>query len=233
LNEIKGNFDKNIKEKIIQLQNQIRDSDLLREKRTELLEKLQNAYSLVSRKINSEREQYIKEASENYQRLKSLVEKGFKQANESHEYKATREFLKKIQSEFKGIKLIKEERELLYSKLQQAFEILGERVDEYFRTKKKNWAVQMQYKISELETEIHDLNKSIEMNKEKLRELEDHRDILVNSGKQTTLLTGLIARIETLKSEMKAIELRIIECEENRKELLRRLGEENNNNIEA
>lgn len=229
-NELKGNFEKSIKEKILLIQNQVRNSDLLREKRLELLEKLQKAYNHVNQKFNSDREHFLKEASENYSRLKSLVEKGLKQANESHEYKTTREFLKKIQSEFKGIKMIKEEREYLYSQLQQAFETLSQRVDEYFRTKKKNWAVQMQYKVSEIDTEIHHLKKSIESDIEKLRELEDHSDILVNSGKQTTLLTGVLARIEDLKREIQMKKEKIIEYEENREELLRKIGEERSDN---
>jgi len=231
LNELKINLDKNIKEKIIFVQNQVRNADLHGERRSELLEKLQKAYSQVNQKLNNERDNFVKEASENYLKLKTLVEKGLKQANVSHEYKATREFLKKIQSEFKGIRMIKEEREYLYSKLQQAFEILGQRVDEYFRTKKKNWAVQMQYKLSELDIEVHQLKKVIELDNEKLKELEDHRDILINSGKQSTILTGVAARIESIKREILTKKERIVECEEIHKELQRKIGDDQQDNI--
>jgi hypothetical protein len=232
LAETTANVEKSLKDKIIQIQNQVRNSELVREQRSLLLDKLQKAYEVVNHKLNSEREQFVKEASENYKRLKSLVEKGLKQANESHEYKATREFLKKIQSEFKGIKMIKEEREVLYSQLQQAFEILNNRVDDYFRNKKKNWAIQMQYKIAEIDAEIHHLKQSIDSDYEKLQELEEHRDILLNSDKKTTLLTGIQARIDVLKRELQSKKEKIIENEENRKELLRKIGEEQNDNIE-
>jgi hypothetical protein len=129
-----------------------------------------------------------------------LVEKGLLQAEETHEYKDTREFLKKIQSEFKGIKMIKEEREELYSRLQTAFEILNTRVDEYFHTKKKNWEVRMQYKLAECNTEIHELKDSIEKDKESLAELEDHLDILVSSGKDNIARAGVEARIISAKA---------------------------------
>jgi len=206
---------KTVRELLKELQSQIRESSLLREQRLELQAILQQAFEKLNFRQDEERGSFTKEASENYKRLKTLVSKGLEQAEETHEYKDTREFLKKIQSEFKGIKMIKEEREELYARLQTAFEILNTRVDEYFHTKKKNWEVRMQYKLAETNTEIHQLKADIEKDLENLSELEDHLDILVSSGKDSTAKTGIEARIISAKSgiEKKRREIEKLETE--------------------
>jgi hypothetical protein len=191
---------KNLRESLKTLQAQIRSSALLREQRLELQAILQQAFEKLNERQDEDRNTFTTQANANYKRLKILVEKGLLQAEETHEYKDTREFLKKIQSEFKGIKMIKEEREELYSRLQTAFEILNTRVDEYFHTKKKNWEVRMQYKLAECNTEIHELKDSIEKDKESLAELEDHLDILVSSGKDNIARAGVEARIISAKA---------------------------------
>jgi len=206
---------KTVREQLKLLQSQIRESALLREMRMELQALLQQAFEKLNFRQDEDRESYTKEASENYKRLKTMVSKGLAQAEETHEYKDTREFLKKIQSEFKGIKMIKEEREELYARLQSAFEILNTRVDEYFHTKKKNWEVRMQYKLAETNTEIHQLKEEIEKELENLSELEDHLDILVSSGKDSTAKTGIEARIISARSgiEKKEREIERLEAE--------------------
>ncbi|MCX6232696.1 MAG: hypothetical protein NTZ33_14255 [Bacteroidetes bacterium] len=206
---------KTIREELKLLQTGIKDSGLLWEQRHELQTILQQTFEILNERQDADRNNYTKEASENYKWLKSLVEKGLLQAEETHEYKDTREFLKKIQSEFKGIKMIKEEREELYSRLQSAFEILNTRVDEYFHTKKKNWEVRMQYKLAETNTEIHELKASIERDKENLSELEDHLDILKSSGKDNTARAGIEARIISAKAgiEKKLQEINRLEKE--------------------
>ncbi len=191
---------KSIKEQLKGLQYELRDLNLTREHRKELFDLIQQNFEKVIDMQDKESGYFRKESQENYNSLKELVDKGFKQAENSHEYKETREFLKKIQSEFKGIKLKTDEREELYSKLQKAFEILNTRVDEYFHTRKKNWEVRMQYKISEMISEIENLEDEIEAEKETLLGLEDQLDIIVLSGKETIALDGLKARIASAKT---------------------------------
>jgi len=202
---------KMLREQLKELQSKVRESVIQREQRVELQEKLQSVFENINERQDSDRSAFQKEASENYKRLKALVNKGLTQAEETHEYKDTREFLKKIQSEFKGIKMIKEEREELYNRLQLAFETLNTRVDEYFRFKKKNWEVKMRYKLAEIETEIHQLHKDIEREQENLTELEEHLEILDMSGKDSATRVGVEARIITSR---KTIEQKYAEIEQ-------------------
>jgi hypothetical protein len=182
-----------------EIQAEIRDAVLLKEHRETLHTALQEAFETLNLRQDDEKYSFEHDAQDNYKRLKAMVNDGLKQAEESVEYKETREYLKKIQSEFKGIKLIREQREELYSRLQSAFETLNKRVDEYFHEKKKNWEVKMQYKLSALSTDIFELNESLEKDFEVLQELEDHLDIIESSGKDTSAALGLKARISSTR----------------------------------
>lgn len=212
--EIKNSNDfKTLKDKLKSLQLEMRDINLSKEHRKDLSEQIQLCFEEIFDLQDKERGYFHKESKENYKSLKDLIDKAYKQAETTHEYKDTREFLKKIQGEFKGIKLKSDEREELYSKLQKAFEILNTRVDEYFHTKKKNWEVRMQYKIAEMQTEIENLEDAIEADKENLLELEDQLDIIITSGKQSIAKEGLMARIASARISIQKKTEKIAEME--------------------
>ena len=187
------------KDALIMAQAEFRNTKLTKEQRDELNAKLQDAFTTINLRQDHEKHAFESDAQNNYIHLKAMVNDGLVQAEESNEYKETREYLKKIQSEFKGIKLIREEREELYSRLQSAFEILNKRVDGFFHEKKKNWEVKMQYKLSSLSTDIFELDESLENDVENLKEMEDHLRIIQLSGKETSAVISLKARISSTR----------------------------------
>jgi len=213
-----------IRNEVKEIQAEMRETKLLRENREELHAMLQEAFETLNIRQDEEQGSFRHDAHENYVRLKALVRDGLKQAEESHEYKETREFLIKIQSEFKGIKLIKEQREELYARLQTAFDILSKRVDEYFHEKKKNWEVKMQYRISSLDSEIFALNESLDQDFESLQELEDHLDIIESSGKDTGMELGLKARISSSRISIQKKEIQIRQMTDEMNDLKNKLG---------
>lgn len=186
--------------RLLELQDEIRSRKLKREDRMELTGHLQDAFTLIKMEREEQQKLYQAEAHSNYQRLKSLVDQGLKQAEDTHEYKDTREFLKKIQSEFKGVKMDPAQREELYSRLQTAFDILGARLDDYFHNKKKNWETRMNFTLSRLETDIHDLNSSISKEEENLEELLDQLEIMESSGRENAVILAQKARIISVRS---------------------------------
>jgi hypothetical protein len=202
-----------LREQLKSIQAEIRDRKLLREHREELTELLQLSFSTLSERQNKKNEATHEDQKRNYDKLKALVDQGFSLAEESTKYKETREFLKKIQSEFKGLKLSPDNREELYSRLQTAFTILNRRIDEFFREKKKNWMLKMQYKFTESTSEVYMLEKSIEKDQIYLDELTDQLEIVTLSGKENEVTEGLRSRINsTVKSiERKQAEIRSLE----------------------
>lgn len=208
------------------LQAEIRDSALSREQRESLRTILQEAFETLNFRQDYEKNSFEREAHDNYKSLKAKVNDGLIQAEETNEYKETREYLKKIQSEFKGIKLIREQREELYSRLQSAFEILNKRVDEFFLEKKKNWEVRMQYKLTSLSTDIFQLRESLETDIENLQELEEHLGIIQSSEKETSAVLGLKARISSTQINIEKKEARITSMESEIADLIKRLTPE-------
>jgi hypothetical protein len=208
---------------LIGVQNRIKAAKLFREQREELFLGLQDAFTTVKSWRDEERQSFENEALQNYIRLKSLVEQGLIQAGETHEYKDTREFLKKIQSEFKGIKMAHEQREELYARLQTAFDILGKRLDEFFRHKKKNWEVKMQYKLSQFSADIFALNEALKKEREYLSELEDQLDIIASAGKDSSAKIGLQARIASANRSIERKQKQIADFETEQNALHTRL----------
>ncbi|MEI7661231.1 MAG: hypothetical protein WCK34_03495 [Bacteroidota bacterium] len=210
---------------LLDVQNRVKSTKLTREHRDELFGKLQGAFEMIKLRRDEERQQFDQESKQNYTRLKALVEKGLLQAEESHEYKETREFLKKIQADFKGLKLAREQREELYSRLQTAFDILGKRLDDFFRYKKKNWEVKMQFTLSRLSADIFELQEAMEKEKSYLIELEDHREIIISSDKDKDALIGVESRIISAKRSIEQKLRQIAGLEIEKEELKNRLEE--------
>ncbi len=213
---------------LLVVQNRVKGSRLLREHRDELFGKLQGAFETIKSRREEERHLFEQESRQNYLRLKALVDKGLAQAEETHEYKETRKFLKKIQAEFKGLKMVHEQREELYSRLQTAFDILGKRLDEFFRYKKKNWEVKMQFTLSRLSADIFELGEALKKDKAYLAELEDHREILVSSGKDNDVMVGVEARITSIKRNIEQKYRQIADLEIEKEELKNRLEDPEN-----
>ena len=213
---------------LIGVQNRIKGAKLVREQREELFGGLQEAFTMIKLRREEEQRVFEEESQQNYIRLKALVEKGLIQAEETHEYKETREFLKKIQSEFKGIKMLHEQREELYSRLQTAFDILGKRLDDFFRYKKKNWEIKMQFTLSRISVDIYELQTSLEKDQTYLKELEDQLDIIVSAGKEKDILLGIQARIGSTRRSIEHKRQQITDLEIDKNELQNRIEDPEN-----
>lgn len=210
---------------LIEVQNEIRIKKMNREDRQELLGKLQDAFSLIKLEREEQQQKFQSEASLNYQKLKKLVDEGLKQAEESHEYKETREFLKKIQSEFKGAKMVHEQREELYSRLQTAFDLLSRRLDDFFHNKKKNWETKMSFTISRFDAENFELQQNLEKEKQFLDELYDQLDILTSAGRDQMAILALKARITSVENSINLKNRQIQKNQQDRDELQSRFGQ--------
>jgi hypothetical protein len=208
---------------LLDLQELVRSKKLKREQRDELLKPIQDAFTLLKLQREDEKRVFERDASVNYKKLKALVDEGLKQAEESHEYKETREFLKKIQGEFKGIKMLSEQREELYSRLQTAFDILSKRLDDFFRNKKKNWETKMNYTLSRFDADIFELQQAVHKEKEYLEELTDQMDIMESAGNKSTGKLALQARISSAKVGIELKISQIVKLQTERDELKTRL----------
>lgn len=216
---------KNAREELRHLQALLKESQVFKEQRDILYQMLQDVFLVLNQRQDEERNQFETEAAKNYTDLARKVAEGLNQAHESSEYKETREFLKKIQAEFKGRKLIREQREELYSRLQSAFDILNKRVDTFFREKKKNWEVRMQFKLTDLQTSIGEYEQKIERETEILRELETQLDNISSGGREIEARDRLTAKILSVGNSIRRTQELIRQTETEMESIRQRLME--------
>jgi chromosome segregation ATPase len=124
--------------------------------------------------------------------------------------------------------MVREQREELYSRLQTAFDILGRRLDDFFRHKKKNWEVKMQFTLSRFSADIYELQASLDKDQAYLAELENQLDIILSAGKEKTALAGVQARISSTKRSIENKSQQIALLENDKIELQNRLNEPEN-----
>ena len=117
------------RETLIKLQDEITSLSLKHENKDEILSKINNAFQDLNKRQNEEWERYEMECSENYLTLKPKVESVIEFSAAHPIFKECRQKLIEVQSLFKGLKLKKDNREELYSKLQDAFTALNTRQD--------------------------------------------------------------------------------------------------------
>lgn len=119
------------RESLIKLQQEINKiQGLRRDQKDEFYQLISKTYDEINKKADEEREKFEMECSENYFNLKVKVEEAVKFAQNTPIYKQAREALMKVQAEFKGLKLKKEQREELFGKIQTMFEDINRRQDE-------------------------------------------------------------------------------------------------------
>lgn len=212
-------------ERMIEVQSDIRERKMEREERMALLERLQDGFNLIRAEREAQQKKFESEASVSFSRIKAMADEGLKLAAETHEYKETREFLKKIRNEMHEARMTREQREELSSKLQTAFDILGKRLDDFFRTKKKNWMTKMNYTLARFDAENFDLEKAIRKEEEFLQELTDQLDILNLAGKEGNALLALKARIASVIKSIESKQQQIARNEKDRNELKAKLEE--------
>ncbi len=191
------------REQLKALQFDLRESKLFKDQKDTVYQLLQEVFVLLNLRQDQDRKQFEDEAIRNYNELGKLVEHGLAQAQETTEYKETREYLKKIQAEFRGRRMVKEQREELYSRLQTSFDVLNKRVDTFFREKKKNWEVKMQFRANDLQATIMELNQRMDRDLENLRELETQLENIGSGGREYEAKERLMAKILSVQNSIR------------------------------
>lgn len=164
---------------LLTIQQEFRDRPLDKSTREDLYTELQILFEALKARRSQEQEDFERSATEALNHLRPLVEQATRLAKTSREFKKTKGFLIRVQREFKGRRMRKEERESLFSKLQSAFDTLNRRINEHIAAKKDIREFKVDSKLSDLQTQVEelelDINKDIaELNllKDKLEDLQ-------------------------------------------------------------
>lgn len=205
-------------ELLLNIQQEFRSRKLEKDVRQSLYGQLQGLFLRLKNEQNLNQADFEEKAESNYQYLKPLVEEAFKQAQSTLEFRKTKGFLIKVQGEFKGRKMRSTEREKLYGKLQNAFDILNKRLDEYIASRKDVREFRVEGRMSDVEMKIDQMEKILIADRENLSLLESayENSVLLESKKKDAENLG--NQIEIMKA---AIGRKERELEELNNELLR------------
>lgn len=114
------------RQKFINIQNDIKGKNLKREQREELYQAIRDNFESLNTRQESEREQFISQCNDNYDKLQIVVNEAIEFAKTTENYSDARQRLINAQTEIKGIKLTREQRDKLYGDIRLVFNTLNE-----------------------------------------------------------------------------------------------------------
>lgn len=144
--------------RLISAQNEIKALKLNRGQRDELYSQIRGVFTAMNENQSSEREAYENEAEDNYAKLTDKVNNSFELVLGLTDFRLIRDNLLAIQGEVRLMRLKRGQRNELFSRLREAFNLFDKRRDEFFsgrREERKRKFVtvldNMNAKISRLE----------------------------------------------------------------------------------
>ncbi len=158
------------------IQQSFRELQVDPAEREGLYNRLQQAFEVLKKRQEHYFNERDSESITNYNRLKPLIRKGLERAQTSTEFKKTREMLKRLQGEFKGIKMKPDSRQELYSMLQRSFDVLNQRHDQYLVSKKEKLEFRVEAQLSDVVLRIQEAEKELERYHDQIEELTDLAD---------------------------------------------------------
>ncbi|HPU22753.1 MAG TPA: hypothetical protein PL149_01185 [Candidatus Kapabacteria bacterium] len=157
---------KEAKDTLIAAQAAIKAAILRKAQKDELFGNIRRVFEAINEKQNADRENYDKEANENYSKLSAKIEEAFVYLNNTSDFRLLRENIIGIQSEVRIMKLKREQRAELLEKIQKAFAIIDKLKNEYFEKRKQERIIKLNETLSNLELKIQRLEESIAADKQ-------------------------------------------------------------------
>ncbi len=159
---------KEAKDTLIAAQAAIKAAILRKIQKDELFSNIRRVFESINEKQNADRENYDKEANENYSKLSAKIEEAFVYLNNTSDFRLLRENIIGIQSEVRIVKLKREQRTELLEKIQKAFVIIDKLKNEYFEKRKQERIIKLNETLSNLELKIQRLEESINADKQSI-----------------------------------------------------------------
>lgn len=120
---------KEIRNTLINFQNELKNIDLLKSVKDELFEKIQSSFEDLNKKQEEERVKYEMETSENYLKLRPEILMACKNALEMEKFNDARKLLIEKQKKIKEYSLKKDHLDDLFGKIREVFDTINSRQD--------------------------------------------------------------------------------------------------------
>ena len=201
-------------ELLLAIQKDFRGARLSKPDRESLYTELQLLFETLKAGREKEQAGFEEAADASLNHLQPMVEKATELARKSQEFKKTKNFLIKVQREFKGRRMRSDDRERLYNKLQSAFDTLNGRINEHIAQRKEVREFRVESKISDLQKQIEDLEEAINSDMEKLQLFENKLDDNRALPSPKTDDEQLLNQIKILRAAIDAKSKQLLDAEE-------------------
>ncbi len=118
------------RKKLIDLQNEIKNTKLKRNNRDELFQVIRECFNRLNERQDKSRETFNSESTENYDKMKPLVEQAVEFASNPSNFATARQTLINLQKDLKEIVLSKSQRDEFFGRIREVFTSLNEQQDE-------------------------------------------------------------------------------------------------------
>lgn len=194
---------KQARDQLMNAQAAIKDLKLKRNQRDELYGNIREVFSSLNNKQSEEREEFESEAQSNYELLTKKVNDAFEQVYGLTDFKMIRETLISVQGEVKILKLKKNHRNELFSRIREAFSIFDKKKEEYFdqrRTEKIEKLTSIQTGLNE---KIERLSTSIKRDIENLEQANNSLENEKSASNDEIQIADLEKNIKSLENKIK------------------------------
>ncbi len=210
---------KQAREALINAQNVIKNLKLKREQRDELYERIRAAFNDINERQTVEMQSFDNESAENYQKLTEKLDAVSDDIENTTDFALNREKLIAIQSEIKLLRLRKEHRQELFTRVRQSFAAFDnkrkehrERINKEKLDKLTSIKQNLENKIERLEDSIGWDVRSLEYQREKLaKTVEDENPEAYKEIVE--IIESIEARIKDKNSNIEEIRSRIVDIQ--------------------
>lgn len=149
------------RESLIKAQSVIKDNNMKRDQRDELYGAVRVVFDDLNSKQGDDRDTYESDCNENNNRLEIRVSEVFNSIEYSNDFREIREGLIAVQDEVKILKLKKDQRNELFKKIREAFDIFDKKRNEFTQKRKEDKFEKLNGVLKGLQNRLTKLNETL------------------------------------------------------------------------
>jgi hypothetical protein len=149
------------RESLIKAQSVIKDNNMKRDQRDELYGAVRVVFDDLNSKQGDDRDTYESDCNENNTRLEIRVSEVFNSIEYSNDFREIREGLIAVQDEVKILKLKKDQRNELFKKIREAFDIFDKKRNEFTQKRKEDKFEKLNGVLKGLQNRLTKLNETL------------------------------------------------------------------------
>lgn len=150
------------KDALIKIQAELKDIKLKKQQKDELYSAIREVFGRLNESLNADREEYLEECNKNFADLEIKVREAILNIEYSDFLKDIREGLLAVQDEIRMLKLTKDQRNTLFSRLREGFKKFDAKRDAYYGAKNKEKNEKTEKQMASINSQLESINAELE-----------------------------------------------------------------------